>query len=201
MTTPTFPGTLTPSGMTWALISNSQSSQSPLSKAVKTYELPGAAWSVTLSYSNWLDEDLAPLEAFLNSLRGMAGRFLLWNMKRPKPRGVATGTPVVVNSGSTKTALKTSGWTASKTGILLPGDFVGVNGELKQVIDSVDSDSSGDATLTIEPPLRTIPDDDAAITTDKPTATFMLIDDKQASFQYQSVFGAVTIQAIEDVTA
>jgi hypothetical protein len=201
MTTPTLPSSPAPEEFDWQFLSNTQSAVSPLTKATKTYELQGAAFGATISWQSWLRADIATLVAFLIALRGSAGRFLLWNLAAPKIRGIGTGTPVAVNSGSTKTSLKTSGWTASKSGILLPGDYIGCNGELKIVTDSVDSDSSGDATITVEPPFRTIPSDDDAITTDKPTATFMLVDDQQVQIKYVGSVASLTIQAVEDVTA
>lgn len=179
MTTYAFP-TLTrraPLQMEWTLQANTQAFTSPLSRAVQTYELPGARWRVSLPYYNLRDPDAALLQAFLVSLRGRANRFTVHNMARPRPRGLATGAPLVNGAGQGGTTLATDGWTPSITGILKAGDFFGVNGELKMAVADASSNSLGQATFTFEPPLRASPADNAPLSTTKPTATFMLDED------------------------
>lgn len=179
MTTYAFP-TLTrraPLQMEWTLQANTQAFTSPLSRAVQTYELPGARWRVSLPYYNLRDPDAALLQAFLVSLRGRANRFTVHPMARPRPRGVATGAPMVAGAGQSGSTLATDGWTPNVIGILKAGDFIGVNGELKMIVADVSSNGIGQATLTFEPPLRASPADNALITTSQPTATFMLDED------------------------
>ena len=166
-----------PAELQWTLISNTQGFSSPLTASEQTTELPGARWQAVFTMKPLLDSDNAALQAFLVRLRGKAGRVLLYNFARPTPRGIATGTPLVKGGGQFGTQLLTDGWTASKSGILKSGDFIGVNGELKMVVADADSDASGNATLQIEPPLRNVPADNAVITISKPTATFKFESD------------------------
>lgn len=104
-------------------------------------------------------------------------------------KGTATGTPLVNAAGQTGSSLITDGWTVSITGILKVGDvftIAGVNavnpvsrlstGALQQftvTTADINSDSSGNATITISPaittsgPYQTVtasPADNAAIT-------------------------------------
>lgn len=166
-----------PREVEFRLLANSQTFRSPLTQSAQTLELPGARWSVSFTLSALTEADAAILQAFLVSLDGQAGRFTLHNFARPQPRGVATGTPLVKGSGQTGKTLITDGWTAGVTGILKAGDFIGVNGELKMVIADANSDGTGTATLAIRPALRASPADNAPITIDRPTATFMLTED------------------------
>lgn len=179
MTTYAFP-TLTrraASMMEWSLLGNTQAFISPLSKSVQTLQQPGARWRLSLPYYNLRDPDAAIMQAFLVGLLGRANRFTAWNQARPRPRGAGTGTPLVAGAGQSGTSLLTDGWTPNVTGILKAGDFFGVNGEVKMMMADVNSDGTGQATLTFAVPLRASPADNAPITTDKPTATFMLDED------------------------
>ena len=198
MTTLAFPVlSVNPGTFEWRLESNTQILESPLTKAVQTIEQPGARWSATLGYINLIDPDVALLQAFLAQLRGMANRFTLANFERSTPRGIATGTPLVNGASQTGTSLNTKGWTASQTGIMKAGDYFTVNGELKMMAADANSDGTGLATLVFEPPLRASPADNAALTVNSPTATFMLRDSKVGWPRHAPAFRNFTIDCIE----
>ena len=201
MTTLTFPSSVSPSSIEWGLKSNTQSFTSPLNSSTQTLELPGARWYATLNFTNLNAEKGRILYAFLAQLRGSSGRFYLYDAAFSTPRGVGTGTPLVKGASQTGTSLDTDGWTTSTTGILLAGDYIEVNGELKLVVADVDSDGSGNATLTIEPPLRSSPGDNDPITVTNPKATMMLIDDNQnkrsSSSIYSNNFSISCIEAFQ----
>ena len=166
-----------PSSLEWSLLSNTQAFTSPLSQSVQTLELPGARWHLSITFNNMATADAAAMRVFLTQLRGRSNRFTAWPFAVPRPRGVATGTPLVMGAAQTGTSLITDGWTPSTAGILLAGDYIGVNGELKLLVADAASNGAGQATLSIEPPLRASPTDNAAITTTRPLATFMLDED------------------------
>lgn len=198
MAIPTWPATIAPSRAEWRLKSNTGKAFSPFDGSVETQERPGARWIATLVYDKWRRQDLAEYEAFLVALRGAAGRFYLWNHAREDPQGTALGTPLVqVSPPPTTTSIDTYGWTVSQTGLLLPGDYFGVDGELKMVTTQVDSDATGYALVEFEPPIRGTPVVDTPILTTAPTATFMLVDDDQTAFDYQTLFGNFSIQVME----
>lgn len=185
MPTLTWPTAIRPSSMRWRLLSNTARFVSPFNGEVETQERPGARWMAELEFDRaWRRFEIAAFEAFLVQLRGSAGRFTMHNFARETPQGIATGAPLVVGAAATGTSLPTDGWTANEPGILLTGDYIGVNGELKMVVSDADSDALGAATLTIEPPLRSSPPDNAVITVTKPTTLFMLVDDEQTVFDY-----------------
>jgi hypothetical protein len=196
LTWPTLTRSL-PSQFEWALASNTQTFTSPLSGAIQTLEMPGARWTVSFSLTAMDAADAAQWRAFTAQLRGQAGRFYLWNMARPTPRGIATGTPVVSGAGQTGNTLVTSGWTPSTTGILKTGDFFGVNGELKLLVADAASNGSGVATLTFEPPLRSSPPNASALTTNKPTATFKLDESVSRWVTNAPALDSISIAATE----
>lgn len=178
MTILTFPTLLksTPALIDWSLVSNTQSFSSPLSAAVQTVEMPGARWKAAFVMDNLTAADAALIQAFMAKLRGRAGRFYLWNFARPTPRGTIAGTPLVKGAAQTGTSLLIDGCTAGTT--LLAGDYIGVNSELKLVVGDATASVGGEMTLTIEPPLRSSPADNAPITTTRPTAVMMLAADE-----------------------
>lgn len=186
-----------PGEMDWSLVSNTQTHESPLSKSVQTLALPGARWQVVCSFVNLTVADAAQLEAFLVALRGMAGRCYLHRWDRARPRGVASGTPLVKGAGQTGASLLTDGWTPSTAGILKAGDMLGVNGELKMVVADAASDAGGNATLAIEPPLRAAPADNAPLVLTRPTAVFGLTEDTSAWSVRPALRSSFQLQFIE----
>lgn len=186
-----------PASFDWQLISNTQSFQSPLSGAVQTVEMPGARWAAQFSFNALDANDAAVWRAWCAQLRGQSGRFTLWNMARPTPRGIATGTPVVSGAGQTGNTLTTSGWTPSTAGILRVGDFIGVGGELKMLVADAASNGSGIATLTFEPPLRNSPANGSAIVTTRPTAIFKMDEDSARSITTAPGLDSVSIACTE----
>jgi len=84
-----------------------------------------------------------------------------------EPLGVATGTPLV-NGALAKgiSSIVTDGWTISQTGILKAGDILTFAGHTHVYTCTADtnSDGSGNATLTISPPLKQAIANNEAIT-------------------------------------
>lgn len=80
-----------PDTMDMGIAFSTQVSTSSLSKYVKTLELPGARWKVKLNYSNLEPAEARPLLAWLTSLRGAAGRFLMYDFSLPTTLGGLTG--------------------------------------------------------------------------------------------------------------
>ena len=178
MTTLTWPtlARSAPRMLDWSLVPNTQTFQSPLSGSVQTVEMPGARWKAAFTMDNLTEADSALLQAFLVKLRGRAGRFTLHNFARYEPRGTQRGTPLVKGAAQTGNTLIIDGCTVAAT--LLAGDYFAVNSELKMVVEDATANGSGEMTLTIEPPLRSSPADNAAITLLQPTAVFMLSNDE-----------------------
>lgn len=184
-----------PRVLDWSLQPNTQSFQSPLSGAVQTVELPGARWKASFLMENLTEDDSALLQAFLVKLRGRAGRFYLYNFGRDKPRGTQGGAPLVKGAGQSGTTLIIDGCTVGAT--LLAGDYLEVNGELKMVVASATANGSGEMTLTIEPPLRASPADNADVTLIQPKAIFMLTGDEAKWSTQPGKFSSFPIDCIE----
>ena len=122
-------------------------------------------------------------EALIDQLDGAVNRVRAWDWRRETPLGVATGTPTVRLSALGAT-LATQGWTASVAGILKASSYIGVNGELKRLVLTADSDGSGRATLAFKPPLRAAPAVGAVLTLVKPKALFVMTTDRPSMQQH-----------------
>lgn len=185
---------------TFGLETNTQVFESPLSRATQRGELVGSArWVATYTIRRLKKAEAGPWMGFFLSLRGMVDTFNAYDPDRKTAQGVATGTPLVKGASQTGISLDTDGWTTSQTGILKAGDYFSVNGELKMVTADCNSDGSGNATISFQPPLRSSPADNAPLTVSSPTCTMILADDRQAIWEADAngVYEEKTFSAYE----
>lgn len=210
-----------PTQASFSLVANTQTFESPLNKSVQTYELPGARWAASWSYQNLTDADARILKTWLAKLRGQAGRFPCYDWTHPAPTGKAKRAGSVYGAGQSGRTINAQ-WTLLSLTIdnsyltadmedltadavhetfsdwLLPGDYIGVNGELKLVTDQVAMPSSGFVAIAFEPPFRSAPPAGAVITVIRPTCTMRLVDDKQDNMTFREQKRTdITISAVE----
>lgn len=157
-------------------------SQSPFAGSQQTYEWPGEWFEADFNLPPMKRSTAAAWVAFLVSLRGRLGTFLVGDPSAQSPLGSAPGSPVVNGANQTGISLATRGWTANRSGILLPGDYISVGAgattRLYMNLTQANSDSSGNATLDIFPTLRESPGDGAVIATANTKGTFRLAENK-----------------------
>jgi hypothetical protein len=167
MATLNFP-TIIPSSVSFGIKYNTQINVSSLSGATQTIEVPGARWVATLSFDDLEAYEGRVMAAFLAELRGASGRFYLQDHSHTTPRGAGGSGITVTAETSSGTTIPTTGWGISAPNILRKGDDIELeNKELKIITLDVDSDVSGNATLTFEPPIRnTITNASAVVLTD-----------------------------------
>lgn len=149
-------------------------SQSPFTAVQQVYKYTGQYWEADISLPPMKRAVAEYWISFLLKLNGSYGTFLLGDPNGATPRGVATGTPLVKGANQTGSDLITDGWTTSTTGILKAGDYIQIGNYLHKVLDDVNSDSSGNATLTLFPDLRTSPADNTTITVNSAKGLFRL---------------------------
>ena len=134
-------------------------SSSPFTGQVQVQEYSARFWVADISLPPMLRASSEDWISFLLKLGGRRGTFLLGDPAGTTPRGVATGTPLVKGSGQSgigyATDLITDGWTPSTTGILKAGDYIqigtGSSARLLKNLTDVNSNVSGEATLTLWP--------------------------------------------------
>lgn len=185
----------------FGLRSNTQTFTSPLSGSVQTLEMPGARWTASYVLPPMKRVQAADWQAFFVQLRGQAGRFYGYDPDARAPRGIATGTPLVNGGSQTGAILATDGWTPSVTGILKAGDYVafdaGTGRELHLVVADANSNADGQAMLSLEPPIRVSPLDNAPLILSSASCVMMLATPEIAwDTNETSVFG-LAFDAVE----
>lgn len=152
---------------------------SPFTFSRQVQEHQGQRWVLTVELPAMERANAEAWITFLLSLNGQAGTFLYGPPESRTPQGVATGAPLVNGAAQTGQDLITNGWTAGVTGILLKGDMIqlgtGVDAHLHKVLEDVNSDGGGSATLTLWPNLRESPVDASAIAVSSAKGLFALM--------------------------
>lgn len=154
----------------WTGRSNVAVPRSVFSFAAQAQDWGGQMWLADVDFPPLGRAEAQGLVAWIRSLNGAYGTFLMGDPSRAAPLGSAAatpGTPVVDGAGQTGQDLAIRGAPASATGYLLAGDLVqidtGADARLHEVLADVDTDGSGDATLTLWPSLRVSPADGTAL--------------------------------------
>lgn len=176
-------------------------SVSPFTGQQQVYKHQGQWWEMEVSMPPMKRDEAEQVASFLLKMNGKYGTFLLGDKANAAPRGVGTGSPLVKGGSQTGDQLLTDGWTSSTTGILKAGDWIqvgsGSSTRLHKVLDDVNSDGSGNATLNIFPNIRTSPADNTVITVNSPKGIWRLSSNEtDFSIDEASVYG-ITFACVE----
>jgi hypothetical protein len=176
-------------------------SASPFTGQQQVYKHPGQWWEAEITFPPMKRKDAEEVAAFLLKLNGRFGTFLMGDPVNTQPRGVGTGLPVVNGGGQTGNQLATNGWTPNVTNILRAGDWVqlgtGSATRLYKVLDDVNSNASGEATLTLFPDLRQSPNNDDTLFLNAPKGQWRLsTNDIDYTIQTGQFYG-ITLACME----
>ena len=176
-------------------------SVSPFTGQQQVYKHQGQWWEAEISLPSMKRDEAEQVASFLIKLNGKYGTFLLGDKANIAPRGVGTGIPLVYGGSQTGDQLITDGWTVDTTGILKAGDWIQLgsasSSRLYKVLDDVNSDGSGIATLNIFPNLRSIPSDNSTIIVNSPKGQWRLSSNEtNYSINEASIYG-ITFACIE----
>lgn len=156
-------------------------SSSVFNQATQSQVLGAAYYTAKVGIGPRRRSEVPDWEALIAQIADTRNRVRFWDWRWETPRGAGTGAPVVNGAGQVGQSLLTSGWTANVNGILMPGDYVGFGGgQLRRLTAQANSNALGQATLTLDQPIRTSPANGSAITTVRPTALFICTTDKRA---------------------
>jgi hypothetical protein len=178
-------------------------SRSPFTFAGQAFAYAGQMWQADVTLPPMRRSDAEQWIAWLVSLRGQFGTFLIGDPMGCTPRGMATGTPLIKGAGQTGGTILIDGATANVTNWLRAGDYIQIGSNLTarlhKVLQNANSNSSGEVTLEIWPHLRTSPADNATVTVNNAQGMFRLSSNEQAwSINEAAVYG-VTFSAMEAV--
>ena len=191
--TPSYPLTLpTVTGVTtqnWGMERVVAVTESPFTNQEQIFEHEGAQWKATFTLPPMKKESAAVWLAFLMSLRGRRGTFKIGDQDRKTIQGTATGTVLVNGAAQTGNAINLDGFTASRANVFLAGDYIQINSYLYMVSANVSANGSGEATVYVEPSLRTgieaINDNTTVIYSN--TTTLMRLDNNELNWDTDKV--------------
>lgn len=159
--------------------------ESPFTLSQQVVKHAGERWSAVITIPPVKRVDAEYWNAFFLRLRGKFGTFLLGDPSSATPRGSASsapGTPVVNGGSQTGNELDIDGLPLSATGYLLAGDYIqlgsGSTARLYKVLQDVNTNASGQATLNLWPDLRTSPTDNSAVVVSNARGVFRLANNE-----------------------
>ena len=181
-------------------------STSPFNFKQQVHQYSGQRWEADITLPRMAREDAEQWVAFLMSLYGQKGTFLLGDPLGGTARGsaaTAAGTPVVNGASQTGGTLNIDGLPASATGYLKAGDYIqlgsAATSQLYKVLADADSNSSGEASLDIYPNLRSSPADGATVVVSNAKGLFRLASNETSWNINNLAFYGITFGAVESL--
>lgn len=176
---------------------------SPFTFAGQAQASSGQMWQADVTLPPMKREDAEKWIAWLVSLRGQFGTFNMGDPSAATPRGVATGTPRVNGASQTGEDLNIDGCTANVTGWLKAGDYIqlGAAGTatLHKVLADVNTNASGQTTLSLWPHIRSAPADNATVVVSDTVGRWRLASNESSwSVNEASIYG-ITFSAREAI--
>ena len=161
-------------------------SRSPFTYAQQVVKHRGERWSASVSLPPMLRSNAEPWVAFLLSLKGQYGTFLLGDPNCKTPQGSARttlGTPLVNGASQVGETLNIDGLPLSVSGYLKAGDYLQLGSsstaKLYKVLSDVNTNGSGEASVELWPSIKVAPADNAAITLSNTVGNFRLSGNTQ----------------------
>ena len=157
---------------------------SPFTYQEQVYQHEGERWSGLYTLPPMLKNHAAIWLSFLMKLRGRRGTFKAGDQDRKTIQGATVGTVLVNGAGQTGNYINVDGVGATVTGAFKAGDYITIQDRLYMVTDDANSNGSGEATLYIEPALRSgilaIADDATVLYTN--TTALMRLDSNEQNW-------------------
>lgn len=178
-------------------------SRSPFTFAGQALVYPGQMWQADVTLPPMRRSEAEIWVAWLVSLRGQLGTFTMGDILGCTPRGAIGGTPLVNGADQTGQDLIIDGCSNSITGWLKAGDYVqlgsGSTARLHKVLADVNTNGSGQATMSLWPNIRTAPADNAAVTVTNTVGLWRLASNESSwSVNEASIYG-ISFTAMEAV--
>ena len=179
-------------------------SSSPFTYRQQVQKNVGSRWEATITLPPLLRANADVWIAFLLSLGGQYGTFLMGDPIAATPRGSASttpGTPIVNGASQSGGTVAVDGLPASAANYLRAGDYIqlgsGATSQLYKVLEDVTSNASGQANISIWPDLRSSPTDNSTVVVQDAVGVFRL-SSPETSFNIDtaSVYG-ISFAAVE----
>ena len=185
-------------------VNQSAISASPFTFKQQVHKHTGERWEAEVTLPPMKRTDAEQWIAWLMSMGGLSGTFLMGDPLGATARGAASGTPVVDGGSQTGSTLTINGAVTSVTGWIKAGDYIQLGGgssaTLHKVLQDAASDASGGVALDIWPSLRSSPTDGSTVVVSGAEGRWRLnAATVDWSIDNAAVFG-LTFGAIEAIT-
>lgn len=199
-TTQDFPSDIGQTDVTLRAVNIVGEQRGPFNAKREVQVFPGAHWEIEVAFLPVVRAEAQRLEAFLLSLRGKAGTFRLADPYRSLPLGSNLGTPLIrVATVAGDEAVLTKDWDLEEPGVMLAGDFIEIGTRLHMVLQDVDSDASGHATVNVWPPIRQEHAVNAPVITQNARGVFALDANAVEFTRAVNQFNGAILRAVEVV--
>jgi hypothetical protein len=190
--------------ITLRAVNQTSTTMSPFTYKQQIYNHTGQRWEAECQIPPLKRDDAEEWIAWLLSMKGQGGTFLLGDPLGATARGTLGGTPVVNGAAQIGGSLDIDGCTVSVTNWLKAGDYIQLGSAstatLHKILQNVNTNVSGQATLDIWPSMRTAPTDGATVITSNAVGRFRLNSGQQDwSINNISSYG-ITFAAVEAIT-
>lgn len=178
MTDVIWPLDLRPARQAFYIRTNTVRFESPLTGQVQIQERDGARWVAQMNITRGA-VDSRRMDALIAALHGPVGRIYMPDFRRLTAKGSLAGDPQLVSG--TGTTLSLDGFTPNAQDVLLAGDMIQTStGRAHMVVQNVDADADGEASVLIAPRLRE-PVTPGALVTTNCRVIMRLQDDDQGA--------------------
>ena len=190
--------------VTLRAVNQTSMTMSPFTYKQQIYNHSGQRWEAECQVPPLKRDDAEEWIAWLLSLNGRAGTFLMGDPLGDTARGTLGGTPVVNGADQVGNSLTIDGCSNSITNWIKAGDYVQLGSAstatLHKILQNVNTNASGQATLDIWPSMRTAPADGSTIVTSNAVGRFRLNSGQQDwTINNISSYG-ITFAAVEAIT-
>jgi hypothetical protein len=181
----------------WGIGKAVAQSQSPFTFSTQVHEFTGAKWYSTVSLPPMNRSQASEWQSFFMQLHGSFGTFLMGD-----PDAIALGVQGTISNTIAVSAdhavgafdVTVDGADTSESQLFKKGDYVqfnsGATSKLHMIIADVASDGSGNATLTIEPPLSATLANNATVTYASPKCVMRMTNNELTwSANHISLYG------------
>lgn len=157
-------------------------SMSPFTYKQQVFAHQGQRWEADVTLPPMKRSDAEQWVAWLVSLKGLRGTFLMGDPVGCTARGSVGGTPLVNGASQTGDTLNIDGCTASQTPWIKAGDYIQLgsasSASLHKVLADANSDGSGEVVLDIWPNINVAQADNATIVTSNAKGVWRLANNE-----------------------
>jgi len=169
--------------ITLRAVNQTAMTMSPFTYKQQIHNHAGQRWEAEVQLPPMRYDKAEEWIAWLLSLNGRAGTFLMGDPNRCTARGALGGTPLVNGAGQTGSSISIDGCSSNVTGWMKAGDYIQLGSAstatLHKVLQDADTNGNGEVTLDIWPNIISAPTNNASVITSNTVGRWRLNSGQQ----------------------